>query len=215
MDPDRDILRRFFESIHVRHDTRFGTVLVTKTFTIPFLPFHRINSDSLRSAVLALASYMQVDVCADETLHREITLCTEALAAIHDQDFVKVFYSCFVRFILFSMSERLQTDIDYECFGLWASFGEIREQRSVLAPGELFTMENCLYYAIPALVPNDIMSFSSHRSQMSQEDLWVPILPANETGGFGNLTSWYDQIEGTMANFSASLNKEKGRITAH
>jgi hypothetical protein len=188
---------------------------MTKTFTIPFLPLHRIYSDSLRSAVVALASFMQVDVWTAETLHRGITLCTEVLAAIHDKDFVKVFYLCFVRFVIFSisMSERSQTDIDYERFGMWASFSEIREQRSVLAPGELFTMENCLYYAIPALVSSDITSFSSQippyiqtfgHCQSEQEDLWVPILLANETSEFGNLTSWYSQIEGTMTNFSAS-----------
>ena len=166
MNSEIEILRQFFDSVRLRPDDEFGTVLMTKTFTIPFLPLHRIYSDSLRSAILELASFMQVDVSIAETLHREITLCTEVLAAIHDKDFVKVFYSCFVRFIIFSMSERSQTDIDYECFGLWASFGEIRKQRSVLAHGELFTMENCLYYAIPALVPSDITSFSSQQSQI-------------------------------------------------
>jgi hypothetical protein len=159
---------------------------------------------------------MQVDVSTGETLHRETTLCIETLAAIRDKDFVKVFYSCFIRFIIFSMSERSQTDIDYECLGLWASFGEIGKQRSVLGPGELFTMENCLYFAIPALVPSDIMSSSQH-SQMppyiqtllglwsQQQDLWVPILPVNDIGKVGNLTSWYNQIEWTMINFSVSL----------
>jgi len=206
MNSEMEILRQFFDSVRLRRDDQFGTLLMTKTFTIPFLPLYRIYSDSLRSAVLALASFMQVDVCTAGTLHREITVCTEALAAIHDKDFVKVFYTCFIRFIIFSLSERSQTDIDYECFGLWASFGEILKQRSVLALGELFTMENCLYYAIPALVPSDITSFSSQQSQMppyiqtlhglwsEQQDLWVPMLPANEAGEFGNLINSYNQI---------------------
>ena len=217
MDPDHNILRRFFDSVHLRDDDYFGSVLTAETFTIPFLPRHRIESEALRSAILALATFMQVDVSTGETLHRELTLCIETWAAIRDKDFVKVFYSCFVRFIIFSMSERSQTDINYECLGLWASFGEIGKQRSVLGPGELFTMENCLYFAIPALVPSDMPSFSSQQSQMppyiqtllglwsEQEELWVPILPANEIGEFGNLTSWYNQIEWTMTNFSASL----------
>jgi hypothetical protein len=115
------------------------------------------------------------------------------------------------------MSGRSQTDIDYECLGLWASFCEIGKQRSVLGPGELITMENCLYFAIPALVPSDRMSFSSQQSQMppyvqtllglwsEQEELWVPVLPANKIFGFGNLNSWYNQIEEAMTNFRASL----------
>jgi len=216
-----ELLRWFFDSVHLRHDDYFGSVLTAETFTIPFLPRYRIDSDSLRSAVLALASFMQVDASTTETLHREITLCTETWAAIRDKDFVKVFYSCFVRFIIFWMSERLQTDIDDECLGLCASFREIRKQRSVLAPGELFTMENCLYFAIPALVPIEIPSFSSQQSQMppyiqtrlglwsEQEDLWVPILPANGTSDFRNLTSWYNQIEGTVTNFSVSVYKRR------
>jgi len=144
-----------------------------------------------------------------ETLHREITLCTETWAAIRDKDFVKVFYSCFVRYIIFSMSERSQTDIDHECLGLWASFGEVRKRKSVLAPGELFTMENCVSYTLRSLALSDITSFSSQRNQTSSyiqtllglssetENLWVPTLPASGTGAFRNLTSWYNQIEGT------------------
>jgi hypothetical protein len=224
MDPDHDILRRFFDSVHLRHDDYFGSVLTAETFTIPFLPRHRIESEALRSAVLALASFMQVDVSntGTETLDRETTLCIETWAALRDKDFVKVFYSCFVRFIIFSMSGRSQTDIDYECVGLWASFCEIGKQRSVLGPGELITMENCLYFAIPALVPSDRMSFSSQQSQMppyvqtllglwsEQEELWVPVLPANEIRfGFGNLNSWYNQIEEAMTNFRASLFKKE------
>jgi len=137
---------------------------------------------------------MQIDGGTTETLRREITLCTEIIAAIRDKDYLKVFYSCFLRYVIFSMSERSQTDIDYERLGLWATFNEIQKQSSVLAPGELFTMENCLQYAIPSLVPNDITSVSSQQTQTlpsiqtilgllsEPEDLWMPALKPTATG---------------------------------
>ena len=123
---------------------------------------------------------MQIDQSTTEHVHQEIILCTEILAAIHDKDFIKVFYSCFIRFIIFSMSKRSLTDIGNERLGLWATFTEIRKRGTPLAPGQLFTMENCLCYAgVPTL-----MSFSSQlevpylqlRLSSEQDNLLLPTL---------------------------------------
>jgi len=42
-----------------------------------------------------------------------------------------------------------------------------------------------------------------------QEELWVPVLPAKKIFGFGNLNSWYNEIEEAMTNFRASLFKKE------
>ena len=148
-----DALVRLFETVQLLHDSGFASVISVNMRTIPFIPLNRLHSSSLRSAVLALATFLQIGATSDETLRRETRLCAETLAAIQEKDFVKVFYCCFIRCIPFSLSKRFG-DIQNECLGLSATFKEIRKL-GIVEPEELFIMESLLQWALHSLVHGD------------------------------------------------------------
>lgn len=150
MSPIDSAISRFFNSVYIFPDHRFGSILATETFTVPFFPLHRLDSTSLQAAVLALASIIQVGKYTAETLRCEMTLCAVILKAIQTQDFTTVFYSSYIRCIIFSMSTGSVQDAKNECLGLSATHTEIWKRREV-EPQELFTMTNCFYHAIQLL----------------------------------------------------------------